>query len=61
MVMENLDIEYTDINYFEIVVTKRYSESINFFNLDRETPSTTFESSRSILLLEYLLVTTISK
>ena len=23
--MENLDIEYTDINYFEIVVTKTYS------------------------------------
>ncbi|GIR49688.1 MAG: hypothetical protein CM15mP58_17850 [Burkholderiaceae bacterium] len=25
MVMENLDIEYTDIDYFEIVVTKTYS------------------------------------
>ena len=23
--MENLDIEYTDIDYFEIVVTKTYS------------------------------------
>ena len=27
MVMENLDIEYTDIDYFEIVVTKTYSNT----------------------------------
>ena len=37
------------------------SESINLFNLDRETSLITSESNRSILLLEYVSVTTISK
>ena len=51
MVMENLDIEYRDIDYFEIVVTKTYSNK----RIDRLLSDTIEGVSRSRLkkLIDY--------